>query len=119
MDRDTERKAGKAMTLGMCVFSLLFALFWCALVYSMGAWFMLIPGVLFVGITAYRLVICLKLSREDKEKQQKKPNAPDPWDRPQSPSSSLPPQEGTRFCPYCGASLEPQFVFCPKCGRRL
>lgn len=119
MDRDTERKAGKAMTLGTCVFSLLFALFWCALVYSMGAWFMLIPGVLFVGITAYRLAICLKLSREDKEKQQDRRESPDPWDRPQPSSSSQPPQQGNRFCPYCGASLEAQFVFCPKCGRRL
>ncbi len=25
----------------------------------------------------------------------------------------------TRFCPYCGAGLQEDFQFCPKCGRQL
>ena len=37
MDRDTERKAGKAMTLGMSVFALVFSLIWCAMVHSLEA----------------------------------------------------------------------------------
>lgn len=38
----------------------------------------------------------------------------------QEPSSFLPsPLLGDHFCHQCGHTLEPDFMFCPKCGRRL
>lgn len=117
MDRDTEQKAGKAMALGMGVFMLVFSLIWCAVVYAMGVWFMLIPGLLFVGLSGYRLGILWKLSREEPKKPPQ--DHPEPWDRPDTTSSRQPAGKGSRFCPYCGESLEPRFAFCPKCGRRL
>ena len=117
MDRDTERKAGKAMALGMSVFLLVFSLIWCAVVYAMGVWFILIPGLFFVGLSGYRLVILWKLSREDPKKPPQ--DRPEPWTKPDVTPPRQPAGEGSRFCPYCGEPLEPKFTFCPKCGRRL
>ncbi len=41
----------------------------------------------------------------------------EPWDKPKQ--SPQPPRSGTEFCPYCGARIEGDFRFCPKCGREL
>lgn len=30
-----------------------------------------------------------------------------------------PPRISVNFCHRCGQALEPNFIFCPKCGRRL
>lgn len=27
--------------------------------------------------------------------------------------------EGKRFCPYCGSEVEPQYLYCSKCGKKL
>ncbi len=40
----------------------------------------------------------------------------EPWDRPER---SQPPRGGAGFCPYCGAALQGDFRYCPKCGREL
>ena len=116
--RDEERKAGKAMGIGMSVFVLLFGIFWCIMVASSGAWFMVIFGLFFVGLAAYRLVKMIQLSKKEES------HYADPWDRPaeprdytENPGSSGCTEDG--FCPYCGAESKEGFVFCPKCGRRL
>lgn len=112
-DRDSERKAGKAMGIGMSVFALVFGIVWCITVISMGAGFMAIFGLLFVGIAAYRLAVMLKLAKsEGREKE--------PWERPQAPTGTAQ-TSGTncKHCPYCGENVESRFAFCPICGRRL
>lgn len=118
-DRETEKKAGKAMGIGGCIFGVLFACFWCVMAASMGAWFMLIFGIPFAGMMIYRLYLCVRYARSDKEKPRSK--EADPWDR---PAAGKPPkQENTansqgKFCPYCGGDIQECFAFCPKCGRR-
>ena len=112
LDREKEKKAGKAMTLGICIFGLVFSIFWCCMAAAMGAGFMLIFGIPFVGFMGYRLYIMVQLSREEPEKEEKQET--DPWDRP-SPKEQ---PAGNRFCPYCGGALEEKFVYCPKCGRK-
>ena len=109
-DREKERKAGKAMSLGSSIFGLVFAIFWCVMALSMGAGFMLIFGIPLVGMMIYRLYVISRYVKEDKTKEQ------DPWDRTVTESSKS--SGGNTFCPYCGQSLEPAFEFCPKCGRR-
>lgn len=118
-DRDKERKAGKAMTMGSCVFGLIFSIFWCVAAASMGAWFMLIFGIPFVGMMIYRLYVISQYAKEDEKKPL--PKEADPWERPIS--QSVPQQENTargegKFCPYCGGGIQDGFEFCPKCGRR-
>ena len=111
-DREKEKKAGKAMTLGGCVFGLVFSVFWCITAVSIGAGFMLIFGIPFTGLMAYRLYILCQYAKENHKDSPAKET--DPWDRPapQQPAS------GSKFCPYCGGSIQESFEFCPKCGRR-
>ena len=112
-DREKEKKAGKAMSVGMSIFGLVFAIFWCIIAASMGAGFMLIFGIPFVGMMGYRLYVISQYAKEDKQDAPVKET--DPWDRP-APQNA--PPSGGKFCPYCGGSIQEAFEFCPKCGRR-
>ncbi len=114
-DREKERKAGKNLTIAGCIYGLLFSIVWCILAAAMGAWFMLIFGIPFACLMGYRLVMCLKLAKGEKEH----PPA-DPWDRPSGQQSHPSTQDsGSGYCPYCGSAVQTDFEFCPKCGRRL
>lgn len=109
-NRDEERKAGKAWHLGASVVALIFGIFWCLAALAMGAGFMLIFGIPFVGLLAYRLVMVIKFG-------DRKPNQPprqemDPWEQRVKPV-------GNGFCPYCGSAVDESFEYCPKCGRKL
>ena len=108
-DRDKERKAGKTWHLGTSVVALIFGIFWCLAALSMGAGFMLIFGIPFVGLLAYRLIMVIKFGQE-KPKQPPQQEV-DPWERQEKPV-------GNGFCPYCGNAVEESFEYCPKCGRK-
>lgn len=118
-DRDKERKAGKAMSIGNSVFGLFFAIAWCVIAVSMGAGFMLIFGLPFVGMMGYRLYVLLQVAKKEPGKGKET----EPWDRPDSPPQALAgnsvPAAANGFCPYCGSAVQTDFDFCPKCGRRL
>ncbi|MBQ8833703.1 MAG: zinc ribbon domain-containing protein [Oscillospiraceae bacterium] len=116
-DREKEKKAGKAMTIGSSIFGTVFAIFWCVMAASMGAWFMLIFGIPFVGMMVYRLYICIQYSKGDNNKAPQK--EADLWDRPAAQTTYTQPTIDSKFCPYCGAPTQDGFEFCPKCGRRL
>ena len=115
-DREKEKKAGKAMTIGSCVFGIIFSIFWCIATVAIGAWFMLLFGIPFLGMMVYQLYICIQYSKEDKKKAPRK--EAEPWDQPLR--QSAPGQSGGegKFCPYCGGNIQEGFEFCPKCGRR-
>ena len=111
-NREKEKKAGKVMTLGGCIFGLVFSIFWCCMAVAIGANFMLIFGIPFAGMMAFRLYVLLQLSKEEPKREEKK--EADPWDRP------LPQEQpaGNGFCPYCGSPVQKNFTYCPKCGRK-
>lgn len=111
-DRDKERKAGKAMSIGSSVFGLLFAIFWCVTAASMEAWFLLIFGILFVGMMVYRIYVLWQYAKGDGETSPAKET--EPWDRPAGQSAP----GGSGFCPYCGGPIQEGFAYCPKCGRK-
>ena len=109
-DRDKERKAGKAYHMGSTAFGLIFSVFWCIAAVSMGAWFMLIFGIPFVGLMAFRLVM---VSKHGEERPKQPPRqVEEPWERQEK-------QNANGFCPYCGSAVEESFEYCPKCGRKL
>ena len=114
-NREKEKKAGKAYHIGFSVFGLVFAIFWCAIAASMGAGFMLIFGIPFVGFMAFRLVMISKYG--ESSTKAKSASRADPWEYPQQPSQNGERKNG--FCPYCGSSVEESFAYCPKCGRNL
>lgn len=115
MNGNDDRRAAAGMHIGMCVFMLLFAIFWCITTLRMGAWFMTPFGLLFVGLSVWRIWMCVKLMRREKDGG-KNPRTPErePWDRPVEVSRTA-----GDFCPYCGASADSSFQYCPKCGRQL
>ena len=120
MNGNDDRKAGAAYQIAICVFVILFALFWCGVVAATGAWFMLIFGLFFLGISVFRLVMCIKALNKEKEKDRGSSTTrreTDPWNRPPHPTGTA--SSGSAFCPYCGAAVDSGFQFCPKCGRRL
>ena len=114
-DRDKERKAGKAMTIGGSIYAIVFMVIWCALAAASGAWFMLIFGLPMLGFVIFRLAFMLKKSKQ-------KPV--DPWEQAEHPRQAdgyTTFTQNTRdgFCPYCGEEVKAGFAFCPKCGRKL
>lgn len=113
-DREQEQKHGKAMTIGSSIFGLIFAIFWCITAASMGAWFMLIFGIPFVGMMIHRIYVLVQMTKKDETQAQNR--QADPWDRPAEAPKA---QSGGNFCPYCGSAIQEGFAFCPKCGRRL
>jgi len=114
-DREKERKAGKAMSLGSSIYGLVFSIAWCVIAVSMGAGFMLIFGIPFVGMMIYRLYVISQYAKEDKSEKKEQ----DPWDRPAMESgSSYSAPTSSGFCPYCGSPIEADFEYCPKCGRK-
>ena len=114
-DREKEKKAGKAYHLGFSVFGLVFAIFWCIAAASMGAGFMLIFGIPFVGLMAFRLVMISKHGEEAPKQPPRQET--DPWEQ------QVPPRRehtnGNGYCPYCGSFVSESFEYCPKCGRKL
>ena len=113
-NRDKERKAARNMSIGSCIFGIVFLLIWTAVAPS----FMKLFGLAGLALMVYRLYVTIQLTKDDKKKPQKEL---DPWDRPAI--SEIPRQEASGgadgFCPYCGRKIEQDFEFCPKCGRRL
>ena len=117
-DREKEKKAGKAMTIGSCIYGVVFSVVWNILAVSMGAGFMLLFGIPFLIFMVYRLYVCIQIAKEDKKSPQKEL---DPWERPAISQTARqePDNSSNSFCPYCGTTLQSDFRFCPKCGRWL
>ena len=118
-DREKERKVAGGYRIGVNVFGLVFSIFWCIMAASMGAWFMLIFGIPFVGMMGFHLAMSIKMMNAEKNKTK------EPWEGGQSYTSTYTPpvsqptgQRGS-FCPYCGGAVEETFEYCPKCGRKL
>ena len=109
-NRDKERKAGKAMSIGGNIYAVVFIVIWCVIAVAMGAWFMLIFGLPMLGLAIFRLVVMVQKSKQ-------KPQ--DPWEQAEHPWTMPPRSENGKFCPYCGKELQDGFTFCPQCGRRL
>ena len=113
-DREKEKKAGKALTIGTCIYGLVFSVAWCAIALAMGAGFMLIFGIPFALFMGYRLYVVLQITKDEERKSP--PKEVDPWDRPAPERSASGTANG--FCPYCGRTVETDFSYCPSCGRK-
>lgn len=96
------------MTIGGCIYAIVFMLVWCGVAAAIGVWFMLIFGIPMLGFVIFRMVILIQKSRE---------KSADPWEQPAC-QSEIPGGVKVRFCQYCSEETKDTFVFCPKCGRR-
>ncbi len=112
MNRDHDRKFGKAYAVASCIFSLIFILVWCGIAASMQAWFMLLFGIPGFCLMAYRTVLVL---RQMNSSGQSDFSGTKSDFRSSGPAVS----KDSGFCPYCGVRLDSQFRFCPSCGRKI
>lgn len=109
----------------------LFGVFWCILAASIGAGFMVPFGLIFIGMAIYSAVYhnhnatsedrysLIDIVDEDEE--------PDPLnekygrksaDRKKDTNENIP-GTSVAYCPYCGKTVDGDFDFCPKCGKKL
>ncbi len=110
------------------IFTALFGIFWCFFAASIGAWFMIPFGIVFVAFSVYIAFYhghnatsedrysLLDIVDENEEADplnekygRKKPDAAKASDEDSSGG----------FCPYCGKAVKGDFDFCPGCGKSL
>ena len=109
------------------VFSAVFGVIWTFAAVSIGApWFFALFGVVFVGMAIAQAVYNYK-NATGKHRYSEfdivdSAEEPDPWNQRFGPAPDAPadpPQDGLRYCPYCGAEVGDGFEYCAKCGRKL
>jgi len=107
----------------------LFGIFWCIIAGSMGIWFMVPFGIIFVGIAIYNVIYnhhnatsenrysIVDIVDEDEETDPLNER----FGKKASTSRTISEVNGTSaaYCPYCGTSVDSEFDFCPKCGKKL
>jgi len=104
----------------------LFGLVWIFMTFRMGAGFMSIFGVIFVGLAIFQAVYNLKNatsenryssfditdSQEEMDPFNERFGSKQRNERPHITLESC-------FCPYCGTALSVDFQFCNQCGKEL
>lgn len=113
----------------MSIAGALFGLFWTIMALSMGAWFMVPFGLIFIGVSVYKAVYNYKNATGENRYSEyditENGEEPDPWNekfgekRENSIDISHQTYAESRFCPYCGAKAAPDFEFCNVCGKRI
>ena len=89
----------------------LFGVFWCVVVSSMGAYFMLPFGIIFVVIAIGQAVYSYhNATSEDRHSI---------VDIVDEDEESDPLNIEKKYCPYCGTKVNNDYEYCPKCGKKL
>lgn len=116
---------GPSMMGGVgAVFAAIFGVIWTIAAISMGAGFMGIFGIFFIGIAVFQAVFHFKNATNknryssydivDSEEEL------DPLNMQFSDTekASKTVTSGDGYCPYCGGPMLSDFEYCPKCGKR-
>lgn len=110
------------------LFAGLFGVFWTIMACAMGAWFMAPFGLIFIGIAVANAIYAFKNATSE--------NRYSSFDIVDSDEESDPLHEKygkvvtnvkestekkaeSRYCPWCGAKVEGDYVFCNSCGKKL
>lgn len=110
------------------IFTALFGIFWCLIALSIGAWFMVPFGLIFVVFSIYTVIYNHhNVTSQDRyslydivDEDEEKDPLNEKYGRKAGRTGMIKtPGEGFAFCPYCGSSVDIGFDFCPKCGNRL
>lgn len=105
----------------------IFGVFWCIIAASMGAFFMLPFGFIFIAIAIYNAVYNYKNATGqnrysefdivDENEEEDPLNARYGEKRETGANQTY--TGGKNFCPYCGAKAEKDHQFCGNCGKKL
>lgn len=109
----------------------LFGVFWCIVALSMGAWFMVPFGLIFIGISVYQAIYhSHNATAEDRyslidivDSDEERDPLNEKYGR-KTVSESMDSSDNISgnsvdYCPYCGKPVNGDFDFCPKCGKKL
>lgn len=128
------------------IFAALFGIFWCVIAVNIGAGFMAIFGIVFIGIAIAQAVYNYRNAtgenrysafditedgeepdpfterfrqyrQESRPPRSSHPADPDPISYGQTGQPSA--GQKSRFCPYCGTPADPDYQFCKNCGKHL
>jgi hypothetical protein len=109
--------------------AVLFGIFWCILTASMGAWFMIPFGLIFIGMAVYSVIYNYHNATSEKrysivdivDDNEEKDPLNEKYGKMVSASQDAYEKNGTSvsYCPYCGTAVDSKFDFCPKCGKKL
>ena len=109
------------------IVGIVFGIIWTFAAASMGApFFFPLFGLVFIGIGVVQAVYSFKNATGDRRYSAfdivDEDEEPDPLNqrfqqsRPDHPDSG---DGGSRFCPYCGAAIQGDYAYCPRCGKTL
>lgn len=106
------------------IFAAIFGVFWCIMAASIGAGVMVPFGLIFIGLAVYSAIYNYRNAtgknryslfdivdageEEDPLNEQIARHV-----------NTGTPDTGIAFCPYCGFSINSDFEYCPKCGKKL
>lgn len=107
----------------------LFGIFWCIAAGSMGAWFMIPFGLIFIGVAVYNVLYNYhNVTSEDRysivdivEEDEETDPLNEKYGKKISGNQATREEKGTSiaYCPYCGTSVDSEYSFCPRCGKKL
>lgn len=113
------------------ILAAVFGVFWCIVAGSMGAWFMIPFGLIFIVFAIYQAVYHHhNATSEDRysvidivDSEEESDPLNEKYGRQEKPAQTVGPEgiPGTSvaYCPYCDKPVEGDFDFCPKCGKKL
>ena len=117
----------------MSIFMALFGVFWTVIAASMGAVIMVPFGFIFIGIAVVNAVYNFKNATGENryssfdivDRTEESDPLNDKYGKPQTQNpevqtaaSDNSDNKEQKFCPYCGAKVGADFVFCNSCGKK-
>jgi len=123
MHHDPNRRPNMLSTMLVTLFAMGFMVFWLTGVVRVGAWHMAVFALPMFILLITNFVRTLKRSKEMRDDADGFSTLPDEVGFDRSLDADYRPYGGgpadTRFCPYCGAQVLPDFTYCNSCGRKL
>ena len=113
----------------MGIFAAVFGVIWTVSASAMGGGLFALFGLVFIGIavmiTVYNFKNATSKNRYSAYDITDDGEEPDPLNQrfggesPKNPDTDDKKPAGAEFCPWCGADVDPDHVFCSKCGKSL
>ena len=113
----------------MGIFAAVFGVIWTVSAAAMGGGLFALFGLVFIGaavmITVYNFKNATSKNRYSAYDITDDGEEPDPLNQrfggesPKKPITEDKKPAGAEFCPWCGADVDPDHVFCSKCGKSL
>lgn len=123
--KSIKRGRGPSMMGGFSsIFAVIFGVIWTILAVSGGAGLFALFGVVFIAFAVVQAVYSFKNATGDNRFSEfditDDGEEPDPFNvRFGQKYNAEQGQEVTNYCPYCGAKVEDDYLYCRKCGRKL